>query len=199
MTGHVHAFLPFPVQYDYTWPDALFKYFLCFCILEPSLFGFPIFLFLFSPITICRGSFFLSYQPKSKASNFALRVQSKRSPVVYGSINKGSWHWTITWAPNISQPTQPKHTLDAMGPARTVWNWEPKSPYVKSPFPSLLARCSRHSNRCFSHVKHGSPGHHNCLRSWSFSLTIRCGRHFTKTSVAAPVVIGEVMGKTKQE
>ncbi len=30
-------------------------------------------------------------------------------------------------------------------------------------------------------------------------MTIRCGRHFTKTSTATLAVMGEVMGKTKQE
>ena len=30
-------------------------------------------------------------------------------------------------------------------------------------------------------------------------MTIRCGRHFTKTSAATPAVMGEVIGKTKQQ
>jgi hypothetical protein len=86
-----------------------------------------------------------------------------------------------------------------VGSARTVKKKEAKAPHVMPLFPSLFGAVLEMLKEHFPNVKYESPSIIIAEGGWFFSLTISCGRHFHKTSAATPAVIGEMMGKTKQE
>ena len=66
-------------------------------------------------------------------------------------------------------------------------------------FPHFLVRCSRQWRGAFPLKNTGLQAILLQSKNWFFPWTIRCGRHFHKTSTATPAVMGEMMGKTKQE
>jgi hypothetical protein len=88
---------------------------------------------------------------------------------------------------------------DGVGPARIVQKRKAKAPHVMPLFPSLFGAVLEMLKEHFPNVKCRSPSIIIAEGSWFFSLTINCGRHFHKMSTATPAVIGEMMGKTKQE